>query len=121
MSETFRAGNELLEEIFSRHNGFRELRRAMQGASAPSIPYYGFYLTDLTFVEDGNPTYLGTGHCINFNKYRLAAHVLRELEGHQRERYRFDPLPHVQRFLETAPKWDEDQCHGHSVRLEPRR
>ncbi|KAJ1822634.1 Ras guanine nucleotide exchange factor bud5 [Coemansia sp. RSA 2598] len=46
----------LLEAMNSDHNyaNYRELLRKSQ---PPLLPFLGLYLTDLTFLEDGNPTY----------------------------------------------------------------
>ena len=41
----------------------------------------GMYLTDLTFIEDGNPDKVG--HMINFVKRRLYANVIREIQQYQ--------------------------------------
>ncbi|KAJ2374029.1 Ras guanine nucleotide exchange factor bud5, partial [Coemansia sp. RSA 2607] len=46
----------LLDAMDSDHNyaNYRELLRKSQ---PPLLPFLGLYLTDLTFLEDGNPTY----------------------------------------------------------------
>jgi hypothetical protein len=42
------------------------LRTAVQ----PTLPYLGIYLTDLTFIEEGNKNEIGSG-MINWNKVRF--------------------------------------------------
>lgn len=52
------------------HNNFSNFRDAVQHADPPIIPYLGVYLTDLTFIEDGNNNMLpvadGRTDIINF-------------------------------------------------------
>lgn len=53
-------------------------REELRNCNPPVLPYLGVYLTDLTFIEDGNKN---TVHgLINFNKRRLLYRVLREIE-----------------------------------------
>jgi len=52
--------------MHSRGN-FSEYRKALQESQAPCLPYFGVFLTDITFTEDGNPDYLAGGK-INFIK-----------------------------------------------------
>ena len=97
------------------YSRLRSLHRDMR---PPCIPFYGLHLTDLTFISDGNSEFLRGGFCINFYKCRKLGEVMRELEPSSSERYSFESLPHVQRFLATAPAWDEEQCYQQSLRLE---
>ena len=41
---------------------------SLKECSRPCIPYMGMYLTDLTFIEEGNKD---SGDQINFNKRRM--------------------------------------------------
>lgn len=45
--------NQLLNEISSRDN-YKNYRDGLHSISPPCVPYLGVYLTDLTFIEDGN-------------------------------------------------------------------
>jgi len=46
---------EVLKKLMSSDGNFEAFRTALHSESPPSIPYLGMYLTDLTFIEDGNP------------------------------------------------------------------
>ena len=118
VSAPYRDMHGALHLMSSRDQGYKNLRSLHRDIGSPGIPYVGLYLTDLTFISDGNTPFYKGGFCINFLKCWKEAVVMRDLERPQRERYRFVPLPHVQRFLETAPAWDEDRCHQQSILLE---
>ena len=65
----------------SLHHSFRGLRNCLRSADPPCVPYLGMYLTDLTFIEDGNPDTVDG--LINFVKRRLYANVIRDLQQFQ--------------------------------------
>ncbi|KAJ1883224.1 Ras guanine nucleotide exchange factor bud5 [Coemansia sp. RSA 486] len=46
----------LLEAMSSDHN-YANYREMLRRSQPPLLPFLGLYLTDLTFLEDGNPTY----------------------------------------------------------------
>ncbi|KAI8855069.1 ras guanine nucleotide exchange factor domain-containing protein [Chytridium lagenaria] len=80
----------------------------------PCVPFLGFYLTDLTFIEDGSPNFLkGMDGMINFSKRMKTAEVIREIQQYQNAPYQ---LTH-QSFMETA---DETDLYNMSLMLEPR-
>ena len=58
----------------------------------------GMYLTDLTFIEDGNKDLTDTG-LINFNKRKQIANVIREIIQYQQTPYCLEPVPIIQVML----------------------
>jgi len=91
--ETFHSLTELVAGL----NGFKALREFTKAASPPCIPYLGLYMTDLTFVEDGNPT-LKNG-MINFWKFQVKYNLLSQIQWFQETGYNFQPVPQISKFL----------------------
>lgn len=60
--------NFMLHSSFS--GSFKNYRAALRTAVQPTLPYLGIYLTDLTFIEEGNKNEIGSG-MINWNKVRF--------------------------------------------------
>jgi len=82
LSTTVRNTFEDLKQLVAREGNFRELRKSLKQSTPPRVPYIGVYLTDLTFIEDGNSNYLESG-LINFSKRRRLARVLKDIQQHQ--------------------------------------
>jgi hypothetical protein len=50
---------------------YKSYRSHLVNVQPPCMPYIGVFLSDLTFIEDGNPDTLnGRPDMINFEKYR---------------------------------------------------
>eukprot|EP00164_Ancoracysta_twista_P026247 GFYU01050865.1.p1 GENE.GFYU01050865.1~~GFYU01050865.1.p1 ORF type:complete len:113 (-),score=31.44 GFYU01050865.1:129-467(-) len=99
---------------------YKQLRNAIHASQTPCLPYLGIYLTDLTFIEDGNKTVTPEG-LINFSKMRLLATVMREVELYQQTPFSFKSAPDVQISLYWLGKvLDEQEAYKKSLELEPR-
>ena len=80
-----------ISDLMSPHGSFKEYRRALGKSCSPCLPYMGVYLTDLTFIEDGNPDFLKDkyakekeGHqLINFRKREMVYKVIQGVLVHQ--------------------------------------
>lgn len=59
---------EELKALINREKNYAELRRVLKTVPPPIIPYLGMYLTDLTFIEEGNKDVIDG--LINFSKRR---------------------------------------------------
>ncbi len=76
-------------KLMSRELNFKTFRAHLHNVNPPCIPYLGVYLTDLTFIEDANPDYLDEAKLIiNFDKRRMVAQVILEIQQYQQLRRR---------------------------------
>lgn len=93
----------------------------------------GVYLTDLTFLEIGNPDYLPDTHFINFEKRRRVYNLIREIQKYMEVPYAFIPIGQIQEFIKKiyekrgSPRgWEEspsmmteDELYERSLIVEP--
>lgn len=85
--------------------------------------YLGLYLTDLTFIEDGNPDFLKSSNkLINFSKRMKTADVIREIQQYQNVPYNLNPVQEIQMFIDYNLKESKDvkDLYDQSLVLEPR-
>jgi hypothetical protein len=89
-------------------------------AQLPCLPYIGIYLTDLTFIEEGNLDELNG--MINFIKRRKIAGVISDLKVFQQTPYRdIEYDEETQAFLRNAkPHFLEREMYHRSLILEPK-
>lgn len=101
------------------------MRQSLHMANPPCVPYLGMYLTDLTFIEDGNSDKM-KGGLHNFVKRRYYANVLQEIQQYQQMRYQFEiDAPHheyltrcMSQALADLP--EENVAYDLSLKVEPR-
>lgn len=81
------------------------LRNRLQNLMPPCLPFVGMYLTDLTFVDHGNPATRqlsatdGTLQVINFDKHVKTAKIISDLQRFQVP-YRLAEIPELQTWLQ---------------------
>ena len=86
----------------------------------PRLPYLGVFLTDLTFIDDSNRTYISNG-LINVEKTKLYSGVISNLMKWTSGKHSFKPNAKLQDFLsEKAEVWDEQNSYRISLMREPR-
>lgn len=103
----------------SRERNFHLFREHLHSVDPPCIPYVGVYLTDLTFIEDGNPDYLSDSKVlINFDKRRKISQVIREIQQYQQTPYCLEAVPAIQEYLLNAEFWGENETYEASLKLE---
>ncbi|KXN69287.1 ras GEF, partial [Conidiobolus coronatus NRRL 28638] len=91
VSTQFRTIFDHLNQTFDPKKNFLIYRNKLKDTPPPCIPFFGIYLTDLTFIHQGNPTYktpeeLPTGpsiEYINFDKFSRLVKVVDEIEHFQ--------------------------------------
>jgi len=85
----------------------------------PIVPYLGLFLRDITFADDGNPTYLENGQ-INFRKVELLASFFGHVKVCQQNSYNFKYEAEVQAFLQEGLETIDDKAmYKHSKFIEP--
>lgn len=121
-------------QLVSLEGSYKSLRDAIASIVPPCIPYIGIYLTDLTFLEDGNPDFIKTRsssvgsetddvskELINFGKRRKVAKVILNIRVLQSAVYNFMPLSMVQDYLHKCePKLPDGDLYKLSLKIEPR-
>ncbi|KAG4108093.1 ras GEF [Neocallimastix lanati (nom. inval.)] len=112
-----------LEEIMNPQKNYAQYRENLHSVNPPCVPFLGVYLTDLTFIEDGNTNNLKTNNqLINFSKQNKTAEVIREIQQYQNQPYNLNPVKEICDFVlkclnETV---DETTLYNMSLILEPR-
>jgi hypothetical protein len=100
-----------LKAIVDVDENWKSLRHHVNEASAPCLPFLGIYLTDLTFIVQGNPSLRqipgsssGANEqaisVINFDRYAKMAKVVGQIQRFQVP-YRFHAVPELQSWLEA--------------------
>eukprot|EP00300_Choanocystis_sp_HF-7_P039875 c6222_g1_i1.p1 GENE.c6222_g1_i1~~c6222_g1_i1.p1 ORF type:complete len:815 (+),score=182.58 c6222_g1_i1:28-2445(+) len=96
-----------IEATLSPDKNYKAYREHLKTADPPCVPYLGVYLSDLTFMEEGNKDFLPNGH-INFFKSQLVSRVISEVMLYQQKGYNFHPVPQIQNFF-TLPDLSVDE------------
>ncbi|KAK8094352.1 hypothetical protein PG997_001037 [Apiospora hydei] len=100
---------EALQAIVEPSNNNKVLRARLQGHVPPCLPFLGMFLTDLTFVDIGNPATKqlpGASHdehgltVVNFDKHTRTAKIIGELQRFQIP-YRLTEVADLQEWLQS--------------------
>ena len=124
-----------LQTIVEPDRNFVVLRGRLEHHVPPCLPYLGLYLTDLTFVEAGNPAIKQLpgidGHggmsVINFDKHIRTTKIIGELQRFQHP-YRLRELQELQEWIQaeilrigtSLEHGSVNQYYEKSLLLEPR-
>jgi son of sevenless len=100
-------------------SNFKQLRDLLKNANPPCIPFLGIFLTDLTFIDDGNKDKIN--EMINFQKRRLYALSIKKLISFQQTQYTFNDDFSLKKYLQDLPGVDEEfDYQKKSLEIEPR-
>jgi son of sevenless-like protein len=87
--------------------------------------FLGVYLTQLTFIQDGNPD--NVNGLVNFSKRHKAAEVINDMKRWQTKNYALQPITGVLSFIEESlnqysenPDSYKDHFWNMSLEREPR-
>ncbi|CAO1634614.1 unnamed protein product [Parajaminaea phylloscopi] len=114
---------ENLNRIMQSSKNFSDYREMIHQLQPPCVPFLGVYLTDLTFIEDGNTDRLKSDdRLINFGKRQKTAEVIREIMIYQATPYSLTPVPGIQKFIEDnlVEARSDGELYTQSLNLEPR-
>jgi hypothetical protein len=78
------------------------------------------YLTDLTFIEDGNKNLLPDGN-INFAKRQRLSEVISEIQTYQNTPYCLEEVSFINEYLFNVEAIPEEQCYALSLKRENKR
>uniref|UniRef100_A0A060T6U2 ARAD1C23078p n=1 Tax=Blastobotrys adeninivorans TaxID=409370 RepID=A0A060T6U2_BLAAD len=123
VSPKVRSKLDSMNQLMTSSRNFNEYRDLLSSVQLPAVPFFGVYLTDLTFTEDGNPDFLQNDfRVINFAKRAKAASTIENIRQFQRMPYNFEEIEEIQTFLEdgfeNAPPIEEQ--YDTSLSIEPR-
>jgi len=107
-----------LEKMMSPSSSYKTYRQTLHKSTPPSLPYIGTYLSDLTFIEDGNPDRIGD--LINWQKRELEFKVIVEIQQYQAQPYKFPVVEPINTFLTELPSMTDKELYDLSISLEPR-
>ncbi|KAH7228879.1 ras guanine nucleotide exchange factor domain-containing protein [Fusarium oxysporum] len=112
---------ESMRRVMASTKNFGEYREALHAANLPCIPFFGVYLTDLTFIEDGIPSIIKT-NLINFAKRAKTAEVIRDIQQYQNVGYSLQPVPELQDYIlnNMQAAGDVHEMYDKSLQVEPR-
>lgn len=111
-----------MQKLMGSTRNFTEYRDTLHRANPPCIPFFGVYLTDLTFIEDGIPSLIKKTNLINFAKRAKTAEVIRDIQQYQNVPYPLQPVPELQDYILTNMQsaGDVHEMYDTSLQVEPR-
>ncbi|EFA74821.1 hypothetical protein PPL_11854 [Heterostelium album PN500] len=103
-----------LQAQLSSNQSYKVYRDLLSKANPPCLPYLGVCLTDLTFIEDGNPDQIKG--FINFSKRKLIYNAISTVQSFQNTRYNLHPVYQISKLLRNLkPRLDEDDLYRRSL------
>ena len=99
-NEILRGLNELMDST----KNFVKYRQLVKSTNhVPCVPFFGVYLSDLTFTYGGNQDFIkGTTDIINFGKRLKIAEILQTVMEFKILHYRLKPIEDLQDFIESS-------------------
>ncbi|KAF2452621.1 cell division control protein-like protein Cdc25 [Lineolata rhizophorae] len=113
---------ESMRKLMGSTKNFAEYRDTLHKANPPCIPFFGVYLTDLTFIEDGIPSTIKKSNLINFAKRAKTAEVIRDIQQYQNVPYPLHAVGELQDYILTNMQSAADvhEMYEMSLAVEPR-
>jgi len=114
---------ENLERVINPQKNYAQYRENLHSVNPPCVPFLGVYLTDLTFIEDGNTNTLKSNNqLINFSKQTKTAEVIREIQQYQNQPYNLNPVREIAEYILMCinDTVDESTLYNISLAQEPK-
>jgi len=124
-----------LMSVVDTSKNYASMRQRLQHAQLPCLPFVGIFLTDLTFVDAGNPntrslwtdqTRRGDLTVINFDKHNRTAKIIQQFQSFQMP-YDVQDVPDLQGWLHTefdrihdSKEENNQRLYQQSLEIEPR-
>lgn len=113
-----------MNRLMNSTRNFNEYRDVLKFiGSEPCVPFFGVYLSDLTFIYHGNPQHLlNRTRMINFAKRAKTVEIVEGIDRFQKIAYNFQSVGEIQKYLDLwfdkCPSIEEQ--YQLSLNLEPR-
>jgi son of sevenless-like protein len=112
--DTLQSLNDLMDP---KHN-FKNYREALRKAAKPCLPYFGIYLRDIIFTEEGNKDKL-PGDWVNFEKIQMLGKIYKEILTFQHNKYPMCEDDEISQFFKQLCVMPDEVLHAQSRQLEP--
>lgn len=109
-----------LRTLMSPNQNSKAIRDLMGTIAPPCIPYIGLFLTDLTFIEDGNQDFLTEHNLINWDKRRKVSAVILQVRQFQQLAYCLSPVAPIQEWYKQVVVLDANAAYELSLLREPK-
>ncbi|KAM0789291.1 hypothetical protein ACM66B_000131 [Microbotryomycetes sp. NB124-2] len=120
----------ILNNLMRPDKNYKEYREHLRRVTPPCVPFMGVYLTDWTFIGDGNPDMLREKpNQINFNKRQKASELILMIKLHQSTTYNLTVVPTLAQYLQdnlfsagsaSGSTADDQRLYELSLAREPR-
>jgi len=94
-----------LELTMSVDGSSKRYREALHNCNPPIIPYLGTYLSDLTFMDEGNPDFING--LINMGKRMLSYKTIAEIQRYQQVGYSLKKVDMISKHVQDIPHREE--------------
>jgi len=103
-------------------NSFKYYRDNLKVSGNVCVPYMCMYLSDLTFMEEGNPDFVDVSDnkLINFPKHYLVHRTIKQVQQYQVAKYELEVKQPEYTFLYHMPGIEEKELYSLSLEREPR-
>jgi hypothetical protein len=106
---------EQLELLFEPDANYKNYRSVLDKATPPCIPYVGRLLSDILFLEEKEPTLIGTAEMVNLVKLEAMGTILKFLTDQQNHDYRLTPVEIIASYIYSRDVFNEKQAYNLSL------